>query len=426
MPFPGLGNAHSRKKGLMDAYDSDSSSDGSGDDGIDSAALDETGEFRTLHRRKRRCTRQEGRDNAALGVFGDDSEYEDSGPRRARGGMRGRPLRKYGMGFIKSGGGDVSMGDDDDGQNEEDENGENRSDREEEQVKEDLGSFAGLRGEVESDGDGEEEEKNASHVGLGGVGGIGSMGRRGLGLGGAYPEDEEDSYNAQEEEQPRLGLGRSLGGAGKKAGLFKGFARAGSGAGAGSAETSTGGGNTPHQAASGASTPGVDHRGLGSTEPLLPSFESPLGPGFVSSIAHQRLHEPVPFASPKVQEAPPLVAPKPSFTDFAQQSRGRGGQRRGGAQAPIPNVNPNSFAARMMAKMGYVPGQGLGTQGQGILTPVEVKLRPQGVGVGAIKEKTEQAKAEARRAAELRGEVLSDSDSEKERKARKTDRKSVV
>jgi len=94
----------------------------------------------------------------------------------------------------------------------------------------------------------------------------------------------------------------------------------------------------------------------------LPSFESPLGPGFVSSIAHHPLHEPLPFASPQV---PPLIAPKPSFTDFVHQPRGRGGQKKGNAQEPIPNVNPNSFAARIMAKIGYVPGQGLGTQGQG-------------------------------------------------------------
>lgn len=410
----------------MDAYHSDSSSGGSEDDGIDPTVPDETGEFQTWHRRKRRRTGQEARDDAALGVFGSDSEYEDSGPRGGRGerggrgGREGRPLRAHGMGFVKSGRGDVSMGDDDQSEEQNEESGPNE---EEEQVKEDLGSFAGLRGRAGSD-EGDEEE-STSRVGLGGAGGMSSMGRRGLGLGGAYPEDEEDSYNTQEEERPQLGLGRPLGGAGKKAGLFKGFTKAGLGVGAGSAETSTGGG-TPHQVASGASTPGVDHRGLGSTEPPLPSFESPLGLGFVSSIAHQRLHEPVPFASPKVQEAPPLVAPKPSFTDFTQQSRGRGGKKKGGAQTPIPNTNPDSFAARMMAKMGYVPGQGLGTQGQGILAPIEVKLRPQGVGVGAIKEKTEQAKAEARRAAELRGEVLSDSDSEKERKARKAKKKGAA
>ncbi|KAB8337178.1 hypothetical protein FH972_021482 [Carpinus fangiana] len=79
-----------------------------------------------------------------------------------------------------------------------------------------------------------------------------------------------------------------------------------------------------------------------------------------------------------------------------------------------------SFAERMMAKMGHKKGEGLGKDNSGIATPIEVKMRPQGVGVGAVKEKTPQAKAEARRQAERRGEKYEDSsDEEKEARRRR-------
>ncbi|KAI9882664.1 MAG: hypothetical protein M1823_005590 [Watsoniomyces obsoletus] len=114
---------------------------------------------------------------------------------------------------------------------------------------------------------------------------------------------------------------------------------------------------------------------------------------------------------------PPAFVPAKRQRDEEDQDSTMGRRRPPLAQNE-PTMAPNSFAARMMAKMGHKPGEGLGVSGQGITNPIDVKLRPQGAGLGAVKEKTEQAKREERRAARLRGETLEES-SEEERKARK-------
>ena len=64
----------------------------------------------------------------------------------------------------------------------------------------------------------------------------------------------------------------------------------------------------------------------------------------------------------------------------------------------------------MMEKMGWQAGMGLGTTGEGIVIPVESKLRPKNMGIAfkGFKEKTEQSKLEAKR----RGEVVSDGEDE--------------
>ena len=101
------------------------------------------------------------------------------------------------------------------------------------------------------------------------------------------------------------------------------------------------------------------------------------------------------------------------------------GSSKGMGSSASPAAGPNSFAARMMAKMGHVQGQGLGATGRGRLAPIETQVRPQGAGLGAVKEKTRQAKEEEKREAAFRGEVLEDS-SEEERKRRRKKREGRV
>lgn len=127
---------------------------------------------------------------------------------------------------------------------------------------------------------------------------------------------------------------------------------------------------------------------------------TPLGLGFTPSSAQQAYTGSREFMK---AETPPPSMSRPS--NFGSHSKA--------------GMNNNSFAAKMMAKMGYVAGQGLGSSGQGIINPIETKLRPQGVGLGAVKEKSQQAKEEAKREAARRGEVLEDSSEEERKRKRK-------
>lgn len=135
--------------------------------------------------------------------------------------------------------------------------------------------------------------------------------------------------------------------------------------------------------------------------PTRPSFAkpkpvfdgtTPFGRGFVPSSANE------PVLRSDLEDTPPPQKGMPS-------AFGRKGK-----------MNPNSFGAKMMAKMGYKEGTGLGKEGQGRNVVIEANLRPQGAGLGAVKEKSEQERKEEKRQAKLRGEDVSDSEEEARKK----------
>lgn len=137
---------------------------------------------------------------------------------------------------------------------------------------------------------------------------------------------------------------------------------------------------------------------------------SPLGRGFVPSSAA------IPVLQEIEDENPP--APRAALPSaFSIPGAGKYGRGAAKSHKGTPG-GADSFAKRMMAKMGYVEGQGLGKDGQGRSGVIEVTLRPTGVGLGAVKEKSKQEKEEERRQAALRGQVFEDSE-EEERKRRR-------
>jgi tuftelin-interacting protein 11 len=210
---------------------------------------------------------------------------------------------------------------------------------------------------------------------------------------GKFEEPEEDDIEDEDEDEDEdgdtemRGLGYRKEAAGSQLGLGAQGARPGLGGGLGF------------------QSPAVRKMGFGNR----PAAASPLGLGFVPSSAA------VPILQKTEDDEPVRRSALPSaFSTPTAVKAGRGNTPRNGTP-----INAGSFAARMMAKMGYKEGQGLGKEGQGRSGVIEVQLRPQGVGLGAVKEKSKQEREEEKRQAKIRGEVLEDSEEEERKRRRK-------
>ncbi|KAG2011763.1 Sip1/TFIP11 interacting protein [Coprinopsis cinerea AmutBmut pab1-1] len=381
-----------RKRILDDGDDSDSSNNEDYDfddfDTNDPDMREERALFENPYKHKRR--KKNAKEDAIYGVFGDDSE--DEGPRNKRGGAKGkRSDWTKAPAFVSSDKKvdlDKAMDVDDVGDSSQDE----EEDEDEKMVDADSsdenasdgerpgGQSDGARPEAPVPDDGEEEAERPR------FGGIGSF------------------KPSSHEEQSSFGLGASKGGIGSSksgiGGSRGGLGAARSGLGAYAAFMSAGT-SKPSSNETGFSKGGIGPKAT-TVEEVEDSKES-------SPELSARSTPDLPSAfGARTQRFGRSTTPAAAPATLSAEERAHFNKLQG------------SFGARMLAKMGWQAGTGLGAEGEGIVTPIESKLRPQKMGIAfrGFKEKTEQSKREAKR----RGEVVSE-DEEEDKTVRKLKKK---
>ena len=144
---------------------------------------------------------------------------------------------------------------------------------------------------------------------------------------------------------------------------------------------------------------------------------------FVSGGKQERKAEP---AGPTIQPPPPPPPPP---------KRRAGLGAAAAAPPPLPGekvdrdfatfeAHGKGFGTRMLEKMGWTKGQGIGKSGHGVVNPLESKLRPNsmGLGFGGFKETTAKAKLQQERilhADSERAQLSDESDEELARERRR-------
>ncbi|KAF7983380.1 hypothetical protein HWV62_22381 [Athelia sp. TMB] len=382
-----------RKRQMMDDDDSSdaSGSDGGGfDDPTDPTEREERAMFDDPYGRKRRKTN--GKEDALYGVFADDSD-DDERAKKAPGKSRAQTAKSRAKAPVFVSGDskakvelDAAMAVDGDGEASSDEDGDADEDEDD---------------EPDESGDEDEEMDDSTRA---------------------------PSPRVQAEEEPpqraRFGGIGSGGNAQSNAG-FSGLSKGGIGSGsqASSGFTKGGIGSKPREADLDAPA-GSSKGGIGSKSQAAGFTKGGIGasasvPAFSASSS----------ASTPARAPSPLPASASVPSAFggaraqAQRSFVRPSEPPSGASTPLPAHERahfsklTGFGAKMLEKMGWQAGQGLGTTGEGIVIPVESKLRPKGMGIAFnnFREKTEQSKMEARR----RGEVVSDDEEDKPKRGKR-------
>ncbi|TFK51844.1 TFP11-domain-containing protein [Heliocybe sulcata] len=357
-----------RKRDFLDDGDSDSSPVSDVDDlnhlpENDPDLREERELFENPYGRKRR--RKGGKDDATYGIFAEDSDEDEDTVSKRKGRAKRSDWTKA-PAFTKGNQQEASKNTDED-EVMEDAEDVNSSDAEIENndIPEDTDLSKSMSPHGRLD---EEEEDEQPRGGLGSSGGASASMHSGFSRGGIGSTRRVPDEDEMDEDKPRGGLGL----------------------GAGMRPSST-------------AAPSFSKGGIGSSRSALAKSQSP-PPSVPSSL-------PSAFGGSRAQR---------SFV--RDGSNGAGGTRTPAQLTPAERSHfsklSSTFGARMLEKMGWQAGTGLGATGEGIVTPVESKLRPNRVGIAfkGFKEKTEQSKAEAKR----RGEVISDDeDDKKARKGRK-------
>ncbi len=352
-----------RKRMLDDGDDSDSggnSDDPNLDFDNDPDAREERALFENPYQNKRR--RRNGKEDALYGIFADDSDDDDNRKGSSTSKSRRNDWTKA-PAFVS---GDKPVNIDDTMQVDSDDNDEGSDEEEEEEDDGEAGGYEGegaTREDAEYSDESEPSRPPSPRVRI---------------------EDESEN---EPQEKPRIG------------GIGSSTVRA-----TGIPSFSTGGGIGASKSEPAVTPPGMSRGGIGAKRG-----------GIGSRVVADASMEQDDADSPHTPNIPSTFASR--STSFTR------------APNPTPSVPlpvheaahfskiSGTFGARMLAKMGWQAGSGLGQSGEGIVIPIESKLRPQKMGIAfkGFKEKTAQSKLEARR----RGEVVSDDEDEKVAKHRK-------